>query len=108
MFSKVLVYVQRGVLPESEESATWQTDTGPNSDGDDCDSDDECEYLSDIGGDSSVASQDDASSVASQEGIRRPLSSQNRATVNSAVLRSFQYPHHLLNHATFRNCTVLM
>ena len=108
MFSKVLVYVQRGVLLESEESATWQTDTGPNSDGDDCDSDDECEYLSDIGGDSSVASQDDASSVASQEGIRRPLSGQNRATVNSPVLRPFQYPHHLLNHATLRNCTVLM
>ena len=104
------MYVQRGVVPESEDSATWQTDTGPISDGDDCDNDDECEYLSDIGGDddSSVASRDDASSVASQEGIRRPLSSQNRAPVNCPVLRPFQYPHHLFYHATFQNCTVPM
>ena len=63
-------YLQRRFLPDSEESATLEDSPEQGNDSDDGDSDDDSQYMTDTGADDdvSLASLDDNSSTASQEG----------------------------------------
>ena len=66
-----LSHLQSRDLLDSQESATWASNTDAGSDCDDPDSDDDSQYMSDISADddsSSLSSLDYDASVASQEG----------------------------------------